>query len=107
MVCFKAEPAPYGLRLLFFSNARKNLLFRKTHFGGAGIFILGKSIPDRGKAPARQPLLAQAKNFVILRAIESFHRTRIDAEQRGTRQKIAQGDVSLVAGPGVARLDRK
>src|SRR6266704_1793739 len=67
----------------WFSNVGENLFLRETDFRRARVFVSCCAISDRGNNRARVALGTQIKNLVVLRAIESFHRTSINAEQRG------------------------
>src|SRR6266496_4434833 len=89
--------------LKFSSNVSENLFFREAYLGRCGVLVAYSSITERGDDRTRKPLLIQAKDLVVLRAIEAFHRTCIDPEQGGAGKEVAQRNIGLVAGPGVPR----
>jgi len=41
------------------------------------------------RSPRGETFRLQSENFVVLRAVETFHRAGINAEQRGAREQIS------------------
>jgi len=85
------------------SNVSENLFFRESCFGRRGILVGRSAITKRGDDRGGKPLFTEAKDLVVLGAIETLHRTGVDAEEGSAGEEIAQGDVGLVARPGVPR----
>ena len=74
----------------FNSNVCEHLFLGESHLGRACILVSCGTITNRGDDGARKPLLLQAKDLVVLRAIKAFHRTGIDAEDGGAGEQITQ-----------------
>src|SRR5450432_2118380 len=64
-------------------HLNKNLFLGKAHFGRGGVFVRGRTIAKCGNHRCGETFRLQPKNLVVLRAVESFHRTGVNAEQRG------------------------
>ena len=83
------------------SNVNENLFFRKAYLRRCGILVGRSAITKRGYDRAGKPLFIEPKDLVVLSAIETFHRTGIDAENGGAGKEIAERNIGLVARPGI------
>src|SRR6476661_11057294 len=69
--------------LKFSSDMSENLFFREAYLGRCGILVGRSAITERGDDRAGKSLFVEAKDLVVLCAIETLHRTGIDAEDGG------------------------
>src|SRR6266478_1483763 len=86
----------------FNSNVCKHLFLGEPHLGRACRLVSRGTITNGGDDGARVTLGLQTEDLVVLPAVEAFHRTSINAEQRGAGEEIAKRDISLVPRPGGA-----
>lgn len=83
-------------------DSHKELVFGETDLRGGGVFVGGRAVAEGGDDGGGVALGFEAEDVVVLRAVEAFHGAGINAQQRGAGEENAEGDVGLVARPGVA-----
>src|SRR5581483_1951372 len=84
------------------SNGHQHFVLWKTHLFGRGEFISGGAVTGGGGNDGAQALFVEAEDFVVLRGVDAFHGASIDAEESGAVEEIAEGQVNLAGGPGIA-----
>src|SRR5687768_16366867 len=91
------------LWLYLYSNPHDDVVRLESDFLHRGVFVIREPISRRTRHRRRVAGALEIEDRVVLRRLDSFHRTRVDAQHRRARHELAERDENLMLLPDVER----